>query len=152
MSNRHSRLGDPPDADLREILTGTPWRAILVPGGLAILVILAFLTVVLSTPSIASTPSDAYQVGYAEGRFDLHTESRAIKKFNDCVAEKKKAPEACWQDQIAWTKVLYRTWDAMTDQQKVDHAAQSNGGIKWADILRGKGDSKVMPPLPVEIK
>jgi len=94
----------------------------------------------------------AYQVGYAEGRFDLHTESRAIKKFNDCVAEKKKAPEACWQDQIEWTKVLYRSWDAMTDQQKVDHVAQSNGGIKWADILRGKADSKVMPPLPVEIK
>jgi len=107
------------------------------------------MIVTLSTPS---TTSDAYQVGYAEGRFDLHTESRAIKKFNECVAEKKKEPEACWHDQIAWTKVLYRSWDAMTDQQKVDHAAQSNGGIKWADILRGKGDGKVMPPLPVEIK
>lgn len=115
----------------------------------ALILLLICMTVALSTPSI---PSDAYQVGYAEGRFDLHTESRAIKKFNECVAEKKKAPEACWQDQIAWTKVLYRTWDALTDQQKVDHAAQSNGRIKWAAILRGTGDSKVMPPLPVEIK
>ena len=116
---------------------------------LALILSLIGMTIALSSPS---SPSDAYQVGYAEGRFDLHTESRAIKKFNECVSEKKKAPEACWQDQIAWTKVLYRTWDAMTDQQKVDHAAQSNGGIKWPDILRGKGDSKVMPPLPVEIK
>ena len=112
------------------------------------------------TLSSRVTPSDAYQVGYAEGRFDLHTESRAMKKFYECFAEKTKLPgvdkkkvaETCWHDQIEWTKVLYRTWDAMTDQQKVDHAAQSNGGIKWADILRGKGDSNVMPPLPVEIK
>ena len=116
---------------------------------LAVILSLISMAVVLSSPS---TPSDAYQVGYAEGRFDLYTESKAIKKFNQCVAEKKKAPEACWQDQIEWTKVLYRSWDAMTDQQKVDHVAQSNGGIKWADILRGKADSKVMPPLPVEIK
>jgi len=119
---------------------------------LALILSLIGMTIALSSPSSPSSPSDAYQVGYAEGRFDLHTESRAIKKFNECVSEKKKAPEACWQDQIAWTKILYRTWDAMTDQQKVDHAAQSNGGIKWPDILRGKGDSKVMPPLPVEIK
>ena len=151
MRSVHSRLGSQPKPDLREVLIRTPWPAILIPGGLAILVILAVLAVALSTPSRPSSPSDAYHVGYAEGRFDFHTESKATKKFNDCVAEKKKAPEACWQDQIAWTKVLYRTWDAMTDQQKVDHAAQSNGGIKWADILRGKGDSKVMPPLPVEI-
>ena len=116
---------------------------------LAVILSLISMAVVSSSPS---TPSDAYQVGYAEGRFDLYTESKAIKKFNQCVAEKKKAPEACWQDQIEWTKVLYRSWDAMTDQQKVDHVAQSNGGIQWADILRGKGDSKVMPPLPVEIK
>jgi len=119
---------------------------------LATILSLISMTVALSSPWSPSSPSDAYQVGYAEGRFDLYTESKAIKKFNQCVAEKKKAPAACWQDQIAWTKVLYRTWDAMTDQQKVDHAAQSNSGIKWADILRGKGDSKVMPPLPVEIK
>ena len=39
----------PPDPDLREVLTGTPWPAILVPGGLAILVILAVLTLVLWT-------------------------------------------------------------------------------------------------------
>ncbi len=115
---------------------------------LALIISLIGMTVALSSPS---NPSDAYQVGYAEGRFDLHTESRAMKKFYECVAEKKQ-PESCWQDQIAWTKVLYRTWDAMTDQQKVDHVTQSNGGIKWPDILRGKGDSKVMPPLPVEIK
>ena len=119
---------------------------------LAVILFLISMTVSLSSPSTPPSPSDAYQVGYAEGRFDLHTESRAMKLFHECVAEKKKAPAACWQDQIAWTKVLYRTWDAMTDQQKVDHAAQSNSGIKWADILRGKGDSKVMPPLPVEIK
>ena len=119
---------------------------------LALFLSLISMTVALSSPWSPSGPSDAYQVGYAEGRFDLYTESKAIKKFNQCVAEKKKAPEACWQDQIEWTKVLYRSWDAMTDQQKVDHVSQSNGGIKWADILRGKGDSKVMPPLPVEIK
>lgn len=118
----------------------------------ALILFLIGMTVALSTPSSSSSPSDAYQVGYAEGRFDLYTESKAIKKFNQCVVEKKKAPEACWQDQIEWTKVVYRSWDAMTDQQKVDHVAQSNGGIKWADVLRGKGDSKVMPPLPVEIK
>ena len=112
---------------------------------LALILSLIGMTVALSSPL---TPSDAYQVGYAEGRFDLYTESRAITKFNECVAAKKKEPESCWQDQIAWTKVLYKTWDAMTDQQKVDHVAQSSGGTKWADILRGKGDSKVMPPLP----
>jgi hypothetical protein len=118
------------------------------------------MTVALWSPS---SPSDAYRVGYAEGRFDLYTESKAMKKFYECVAEKRKKPEAeikeaaeaCWQDQIAWTKVVYRSWDGMTDQQKVDHvaqSAQSNGGIKWAEILRGNGDSKVMPPLPLEIK
>ena len=117
---------------------------------LKILALILFLLATTVAPSSPSTPSDAYQVGYAEGRFDLHTESRAMKKFYECVAEKQKQPESCWQDQIAWTKVLYRTWDAMTDQQKVDHVTQSSA--KWPDILRGKGDSKVMPPLPVEIK
>ena len=126
---------------------------------LALILFLIATTVAASRPS---TPSDAYQVGYAEGRFDLHTESRAMKKFYECVAEntkepeveKKKSAEACWQDQIEWTKVRYRTWDGMTDQQKIDHVAQStqSGGVKWADVLRGKGDSKVVPPLPVEIK
>lgn len=124
---------------------------------LALTLSMICMIVTLSSPV---TPSDAYQVGYAEGRFDLHTESRAMKKFYECLAEqtklpeveKKKAAETCWHDQIEWTKVLYRTWDAMTDQQKVDHAAQSNSGIKWADILRGKGDGKVIPPLPVEIQ
>ena len=121
------------------------------------------LTLYLIGMTVAlSSPSDAYQVGYAEGRFDLHTESRAMKKFYECVAEKKapeaeqtKAAEGCWQDQLEWTKSLYRSWDGMTDQQKVDHvkkSAQSKDGIKWAEILRGNGDSKVMPPLPVEIK
>ena len=116
---------------------------------------LKILALILSLIGITvglSSPSDAYLVGYAEGKFDLAIESRAMKKFNECVAEKKKQPESCWQDHIAWTKVVYRSWDAMTDQQKIDHVAQSNGGIKWADILRGKGDNKVMPPLPVEIK
>jgi hypothetical protein len=117
------------------------------------LLLSALTSLVLSTLTyMTPNPSDAYQVGYAEGRFDLYNESKAMKKFNQCVSEKQKAPEACWQDQIEWTKVLYRSWDAMTDQQKVDHVAQSNGGIKWADVLRGKADSKVMPPLPVEIK
>ncbi len=126
---------------------------------LALILSLISMTVALSN---LSSPSDAYQVGYAEGRFDLYTESKATKKFYECFAEKtkepevekKKAAEACWQNQIEWTKVVYRTWDAMTDQQKIDHVAQStqSGGVKWADVLRGKGDSKVMPPLPVEIK
>jgi hypothetical protein len=122
--------------------------------------ILALIISLIGMTVTLSSPSDAYQVGYAEGRFDLYTESRAMKKFYECIAEKtklpevekKKAAEACWHDQIEWTKVLYRTWDAMTDQQKVDHVTQSNGGIKWAEILRGKGDTKVMPPLPVEIQ
>ena len=121
--------------------------------------LLALILSLISMSVAALSPSDAYQVGYAEGRFDLYTESRAMKKFYECIAEKKttetnqtKAAEACWKDQIAWTKVVYQSWDAMTDQQKIDHAAQSNRGIKWAEILRGKGDSKVMPPLPVEIK
>lgn len=38
-----------PDPDLREILTSTPWSAILIPGGLAILVVLAILALVLWT-------------------------------------------------------------------------------------------------------
>lgn len=53
----------------------------------ALILLLICMTVALSTSSI---PSGAYQVGYAEGQFDLHTESRAIKKFNECVAEKRK--------------------------------------------------------------
>ena len=114
--------------------------------------LLALLLCLIGMTVALSRPSDAYRVGYAEGRFDLATESRAMKKFYECAAEKKKGPESCWQDQIAWTKVLYRTWDAMTDQQKIDHVAQSNGGTNWADILRGKSDGKIMPPLPVEIK
>ena len=39
----------PTDPDLSEVLTSTPWRAILVPGGLAFLVILAVLALVLWT-------------------------------------------------------------------------------------------------------
>jgi hypothetical protein len=125
--------------------------------------ILALLVSLISIAiSLSSPPSDAYQVGYAEGRCDLHTESRAVHLFNQCVKEKKapeteqaKAAKACWQTQIEWTKTLYKSWDAMTDQQKIDHvkqSAQTKDGIRWADILRGNGDSKVMPPLPVEIK
>jgi hypothetical protein len=121
------------------------------------LLLSALTSLVLSTLTyMMPNPSDAYQVGYAEGRFDLYNESKAMKKFNQCVAEKVKAPEDCWKDQIEWTKVLYQSWDAMTDKQKVDHVSQSSvaqpSGIKWADVLRGKGDSNVMPPLPVEIK
>jgi hypothetical protein len=37
------------DPDLREVLTSTPWSAILIPGSLSILVILAFLALVLWT-------------------------------------------------------------------------------------------------------
>ena len=37
----------PTDPDLSEILTSTPWSAILVPGGLAILVILAVVAFVV---------------------------------------------------------------------------------------------------------
>ena len=48
------------------------------------------LSLIAMTVSLTH-PSDAYQVGYAEGRFDLHTESRAIKKFNECVSEKKES-------------------------------------------------------------
>jgi len=59
---------------------------------LALTLSLISMTVALSSPS---SPSDSYQVGYAERRFDLYTESKAIKKFNQCVAEKKEAPEAC---------------------------------------------------------
>jgi len=125
------------------------------------LIILSFMGIALLNPS------DAYQVGYAEGRFDLYHESKAVKFFNECVVEKlaenkeapeaeiKKAAEACWQKQIEWTKPVYRAWDGMTDQQKVDHVKQSaqvKVGIKWADILRGNTESKLMPPLPVEIK
>ncbi len=94
---------------------------------------LKLLTLILSLIGVAVallSPSDAYRVGYAEGQFDLATESKAIKKFYECVAEKKKEPESCWQDQIEWTTVLYRTWDAMTDQQKIEHVPQS----KWAEI------------------
>jgi hypothetical protein len=114
--------------------------------------LLALILTLISITVAPSSSSDAYQVGYAEGKFDLATQSRAMKKFYECVAEKKKQPESCWQDQIAWTKVVYRSWDAMTDQQKIDHVAQSDAGVKWAEILRGKGDSNVMPKLPVEIK
>lgn len=127
---------------------------------LALIVSLISMTIALSSPS---TPSDAYKVGYAEGRFDLFNESKAIKKFYECLAEKTKesdvekqqVAEACWKAQIDWTKTLYRSWDGMTDQQKIDHVKQSaeaKDGIKWAEILRGNVDSKVMPPLPVEIK
>jgi len=35
------------DPDLSEVFTSTPWSAILVPGGLAILIILAVLALVL---------------------------------------------------------------------------------------------------------
>ena len=62
---------------------------------LALILSLVSMTVALSRPWNPASPSDAYQVGYAEGRFDLYTESKAIKKFNQCVAEKKEAPEAC---------------------------------------------------------
>ena len=120
---------------------------------LALIISLIGMTVALSSPA---SPSDAYQVGYAEGRFDLFNESKAMKKFNECVAQKEKKPENCWKDQIQWTKVVYRSWDAMTDQQKVAHVSQSSiaqpSGIKWADVLRGEGEGKVMPPIPVEIK
>ena len=40
----------PTDPDFSEVLTSTPWSAILVPGGLAILVILAVLALVLLDP------------------------------------------------------------------------------------------------------
>jgi hypothetical protein len=125
-------------------------------------VLAVILSIISMTVAVSSPPSDAYQVGYAEGRFDLYNESKAMKKFYECFAEKtkesgvdkQKVAEACWHDQIEWTKVLYRAWDGMTDQQKVDHVAQStqSGGVKWSDVLRGNGDGKVMPPLPVEIK
>jgi hypothetical protein len=52
--------------------------------------ILALILSLISMTVALSSPSDAYQVGYAEGRFDLYTESKAIKKFNQCVAEKRK--------------------------------------------------------------
>ena len=99
-----------------------------------------------------SNLSDAYQIVYAGGQIDLPAESRAMKDSYESVAEPPKHHKRAWQDQIAATWVPYRTWDAMTDQQKVDHAAQSNGAIKWADILRGNSDSKVMPPFSVAIK
>jgi len=133
--------------------------------------LLALILTLIGMTVALLNPSDAYRVGYAEGRFDLYTESKAIKKLHQCVADKKnewdaqkkeaseaektKAAEDCWKHQIDWTKVVYQSWDRMTDQEKVDLVApstQSTGGIKWAEILRGKADSKVMPPLPVVVQ
>lgn len=41
--------GKPPDPDLSEVLTSTPWSPIVIPGGLGIVVVLAVLAVVLWT-------------------------------------------------------------------------------------------------------
>ena len=92
--------------------------------------------------------SDAYQVGYAEGRMDLAIETTALDRFYVCVANGKKKPQACWDDQIAWTKLLYETWDEMGDKEKIAHVEKNYGGKKWADTLRGRGDRTALPPLP----
>jgi hypothetical protein len=120
---------------------------------------LKVLAIVLSLIAMTSSlttllgPSDAYKLGYAEGKFDGVTEFRAMQKFYACAAQKQQEPQACWDTQIDSTKVVYRSWDNMTDQQKLDFIKNA-GGTKWADILRGKGDHTQMPPpnLPVEIK
>jgi hypothetical protein len=54
---------------------------------LALILSLIGMTVALSSPS---SPSDAYQVGYAEGRFDLQTESRAMNKFYNASLKNRK--------------------------------------------------------------
>ena len=48
-SSRPLCASKPTDPDLSEVLTSTPWRPILGPGGLAFLVILAVLALVLWT-------------------------------------------------------------------------------------------------------
>ena len=53
---------------------------------------LKLLALILSLIRITialSSPSDAYHVGYAEGRFDLHTESRAMKQFMNASRKKR---------------------------------------------------------------
>lgn len=120
---------------------------------LKMLAIVLFLIGTTSSLTTLLGPSDAYKLGYAEGKFDGVTEFRAMQKFYACTAQKQQEPQACWDTQIDSTKVVYRSWDNMTDQQKLDFIKDA-GGTKWADILRGKGDHTQMPPpnLPVEIK
>jgi len=48
-STSPARPGKLLDPDLRELLISTPWSAILIPGSLAILVILAVVALVLWT-------------------------------------------------------------------------------------------------------
>jgi len=57
---------------------------------LAVILSLISMAVALSSPS---TPSDAYQVGYVEGRFDLYTESKAIKKSMNASLKKRRHPK-----------------------------------------------------------
>lgn len=69
-----------------------------------------------------------------------------MKNFYESVAERQSTRNVLARSD-SLDKGSLSDLDPMTDQQKVDHAAQSNGGIKWADILRGNSASKVMPSV-----
>lgn len=57
---------------------------------LALTLTLISMTVALSSPCNPASPSDAYQVGYAEGRFDLLLNRKPSKSSINASLKKRK--------------------------------------------------------------
>ena len=96
----------------------------------------------VKTAKVIDRDSDAYKLGWIEGRLETTIEGLAIEEFHRCV--RKRSPEQCWQEQLDSGMRLFDQIDSYSARQKLQLFADPDQH-RWIKNLRGKGDPTDMP-------
>ncbi len=106
-------------------------------------IILSLLITLLPASVQVDRQSDAYKLGYAEGRMDGFAVSVGIQGFHRCL-ETLKTPENCWADQIKSTTDIYDQWGKMSERERIKYHAGAESQ-RWINNLRGRGGETDLP-------
>lgn len=99
--------------------------------------LIAIILTAATTAAVIDKNSDAYKLGWIEGRAATLSEVSSLDAFNLCVEKKERTPEQCWAVGIDGAKAFYVTWDNLTDQQKLEYGQQPFNH-HWLDNLNGQ--------------
>jgi hypothetical protein len=89
--------------------------------------------------------TDAYKLGWIEGRMEATIEGFAIHAFHTCIENApQKSAQACWDEQITSAQKFFTDWDKSSDQEKIKYG-ETHEMHRWINNLRGKGDQTDLP-------